>query len=133
MDVIQLKWELLTQIQDVSQACLPEEACGFLMGTNGVVQRVFAIENDLHSLVKYEMNPKQQLDAMLWAEENGLEITAIFHSHPTGPATPSYRDIVQFYYPGVAAVILSFSNQQWTCQAFIIENGSYKKVPLELV
>ncbi len=132
MDVIQLKLEHFMQLQGYAQACLPEEACGFLLGKNHIVQQVTSIENSLHSSVKYLMNPRQQLDAMLWAEENGLEITGIFHSHPNGPATPSHSDIERFYYPGSAAVILSRSNAQWNYLAFRIEYGSYRKISLEV-
>ena len=41
------------------------------------------------------MEPKEQLKALRWLEEHGMEVVAIFHSHPARPANPvtnGYRE-----------------------------------------
>src|SRR4051812_32096567 len=62
-----------------------EEACGLLSGANGRAEQLYLIENALHSPVEYYMDPVQQVRAMLEIEAAGLEVCAIFHSHPAGP------------------------------------------------
>src|SRR5690606_24265006 len=83
--------------------------CGLLAGLEGRVRCLYPIENRLHSAVAYEMEPHQQLQAMLEMEEAGLQLLAIYHSHPTGPQTPSATDVDQSYYPGVAYIIVSLA------------------------
>src|SRR5512146_1553484 len=92
-------------------SCLPEEACGLLGGRREDPQgtpdspftaaAVLPIENELHSLVRFRMAPAEQLKAFYWLEEHGLELAAIFHSHPQGPDHPSATDLAEFAYPGV--------------------------------
>lgn len=102
----------------------PLEACGILAGKAGEIVCAYAIENKLHSPTAYEMEPQQQLAAMLEIEDNGWEMTAVYHSHPQGPETPSATDIVKAYYPDVIQVIVSLQQpEQPTMRAFWIRNG----------
>ena len=112
------------------EAVLPEEACGLLLGKDGLVERVVVVENELHSPVTFRMAPQEQLDAILLAEKESLDITGIFHSHPAGPGHPSCTDIANFFYPGSATVILFPGPQGWKCRAFMIEAGSFHEIPL---
>ncbi len=112
----------------------PLEACGILAGLHGRVQRVYAVENRLRSPVAFEMEPQQQLHAMLDLEEAGLEMLAIYHSHPTGPQTPSATDVAKAYYPDVAHVIVSFSDRRSpSIRAFTINEGVFDEIVLKIV
>ncbi len=117
-------------ILEAVNAVLPEEACGLLLGKDGVVERVVVVENEIHSPVTFRMNPQEQLDALLLAEEIGLDITGIFHSHPQGPDHPSETDVSRFFYPGSATIILSPIQNGWQCRGFMIETGSYREIPV---
>ncbi len=112
--------------------CLPEEACGLIFGKNGEVHQIFFIENEYHSPVQFRMNPKQQLEALIWGEENNMDIMGIFHSHPKGPSHPSETDLMQFYYPESMMVILSLLDTEWQCKAFKIENQKYKEFLIQI-
>ena len=90
-----------------AEAERPNEACGLLAGIGGRVRRVYPVENIHHSPTVYEMNPAQQLAAFLDMEAAGWELSAIYHSHPAGPAEPSPTDIAQAYYPDSLYVIVS--------------------------
>lgn len=64
----------------------PLEGCGFLSGRNEVAAVVHPVPNELKSSSAFRMDPEQQLAALLDIESRGLEIHAIFHSHPgSGP------------------------------------------------
>ena len=121
---------MLQQLQDA----YPLEGCGILGGADGRVQHLYAVENLLHSPVAYEMEPLQQLRAMLDLEEAGMEMLAIYHSHPQGPQTPSPTDVAQAYYPDVVQVIVSLADcQRPTVRAFTIRDGHIDEIVLKIV
>ncbi|MFN2187161.1 MAG: M67 family metallopeptidase [Candidatus Promineifilaceae bacterium] len=105
------------------EAELPNEGCGFLAGTSNRVLRGYAVENLLKSPTAFEMNPQQQLEALLDIEQREIEVLAIYHSHPNGPEYPSQEDISKAYYPDTLIVIVSFAmNSSPSVRSFII-NG----------
>jgi proteasome lid subunit RPN8/RPN11 len=110
---------------------LPNEACGLLGGRGDVVEQVIAVENAAHSPVRYEMAPVQQLEAMLALENAGLELTAIYHSHPAGPATPSPTDVAEAYYPDSLYLIYAPDERgQWRGRAFRLVDGQVSETPV---
>jgi len=109
---------------------LPEEACGLLAGIERRVTLVMPIENQLHSPVRFSMEPRAQLKAFLDIDQENLQLVGIFHSHPAGPAHPSYTDIEEFYYPGAVSVIWSRQGGVWQARGFWIDAGSSDEVPL---
>jgi [CysO sulfur-carrier protein]-S-L-cysteine hydrolase len=120
---------------DHVQNCFPEEACGLAGGiidSSARVSEVLLVENMLHSPVRFRMHPAEQLRAFSTLEDHGLELVAIFHSHPTGPEIPSATDVSEFFYPGVISLIFSRSQETggWRGRGFIIEPGEIREVPL---
>jgi len=115
-----------------SQSVLPEEGCGFVIGKGLVPIEALPVTNRLHSPVRFEMEPTEQLKAMLWAEENGMDIVAIYHSHPMGPSVPSPTDLAEFAYPGVVSLILSRQQhgEPWELRAFQIRNQHYEELSI---
>jgi len=112
----------------------PMEGCGLLAGNGGRVQQLYAIDNIRNSPIEYEMDPGQQLRAMIDLEEKGWELIAIYHSHPNGPPVPSASDVSQAYYPETAYVIISLVDQQQpSVRCFNIVSGKVAEVPLLLV
>jgi proteasome lid subunit RPN8/RPN11 len=105
------------------ERCLPEEACGLLAGRDGCTIAVYAVENKMHSPVRFRMAPQQQVDTLFEIEGRGWELYAIYHSHPSGPPRPSPTDIAEAAYPGVAYLVWSPLDEGWLCRAFSIENG----------
>lgn len=112
---------------------LPEEACGLLAGNNNKVTIVIPISNQLHSRVKYFMEPVELLKGLEKIEAEQLDLLAIFHSHPEGPFRPSETDVKEFLYPGVATIICSPINENWVLKSFMIENDHYHEIELVLV
>jgi proteasome lid subunit RPN8/RPN11 len=119
-----------TMLEHVLQ-CLPEEACGLVGGTGSQARIVFPIMNQLHSRERFEMEPREQIKALGWLEEHGLEVVSIFHSHPRGPQTPSPTDIDNFNYPPAVTLIWAPKETEWQVQGFsIIEKQAS---PLQLI
>ena len=114
-------------------ALRPLEGCGLMAGRNGVIQSIYQVSNRLNSPVAFEMDPAEQLAAMLDIEERGLEFLAIYHSHPNGPATPSSVDLKKNYYPETAQVIVSWSDPNHaTIRAFRIHDGDVSEIPFQI-
>ena len=116
------------------QEAYPLEACGILAGRRGDVSRHYAVENRLQSSVAFEMDPQQQLEAMMDLEDAGLRMLAIFHSHPKGPETPSPTDVAKAYYPDTAQVIVSLADRRRpVVRAFMIRDGRVDEITLNIV
>lgn len=116
-----------------TQARYPQEACGLLAGQGNCISHIYIIENILRSPVAYEMDPQQQLEAMLNVEALDLELLAAYHSHPQGPQTPSATDIAQAYYPELAQIIISLHDQlNPSVRAFTIVNEHVTEIRLQL-
>lgn len=71
----------------------PNECCGILSGSDSAVDQLYRITNVVSSPVRYQMDPQEQLNAMLDSERNGWELLAFYHSHTHSPAYPSATDV----------------------------------------
>ena len=110
----------------------PEEACGLVGGVDGHAARLYPVENVRHSPVAFEMEPLQQIKAMLAMEAEGLELIAIYHSHPDGPARPSATDVANAYYPDAVQLIISLADRaRPSVRAFTIVDGTVAEVGWE--
>jgi proteasome lid subunit RPN8/RPN11 len=79
------------------------------------------------------MDPVQQIKAMLAMEAEGLELIAIYHSHPDGPARPSPTDVALAYYPDTVQLIISLSDRaRPSVRGFTIVDGVVAEVGWEL-
>ena len=110
----------------------PEEACGMLAGKDGHVLRVFPATNELHSQVRYRIEPKEQLDIFNEIEQQGWDLLAIYHSHPKGPAHPSKTDIQEAYYPEAIYIIWAQTGGIWNYRGFLIQDGKFMEVPIHI-
>lgn len=128
--VFQIKRPFLNQLLAHLQSERPLEACGILAGQGGQVTKLYPIENSLKSQTAYQMNPQQQLAAMLEIEKRGWEMLAIYHSHPKGPETPSPTDIAQAYYPDTIQVIVSLQRRRPSIRAFTIVDGRVDEIEI---
>jgi proteasome lid subunit RPN8/RPN11 len=88
----------------------PKEACGILAGTNGLVKKVYPLQNVSEKPETcYFMEPKEQLQVFKEMRKNNLAMLAIYHSHIKVPAYPSKKDTELAFYPDAGYVIISLS------------------------
>jgi len=132
MNSLNLTKEQLQRLITYVDSHAPLEACGLLAGKGSQVEVIFEVTNQAQSPVRYVMDPIEQLHAFEEIESRGLELLAIFHSHPAGPETVSPTDIEQASYD-VAYIILAHVDAEWRARGFWIENGSYREVTLKLL
>lgn len=108
----------------------PEEACGLLAGQGERVLAVIPVTNELHSQVRYRMEPAEQLRAFLEIDRRGWELIGIYHSHPLGPDEPSQTDIAEAFYPESVYLIISGQVSGWVFRGFFIQDGQVSEIPI---
>jgi proteasome lid subunit RPN8/RPN11 len=112
----------------------PFECCGLLAGHItegvGVVSARYAVQNDAASPKKYLSNPRDMLNAFRDMRERGLELLAIYHSHPTSAPVPSSHDIEQnknTYGESAVHVIVSLAGPQPEVRAWWLGETEYRE------
>src|SRR5262245_21327595 len=74
----------------------PLEGCGLLAGTVaggvGTVTARYPLVNEAASPVEYRSEPRSMLRAVRDIDRQGLEVLAVYHSHPTSAPIPSRTD-----------------------------------------
>lgn len=122
--------EMLAHVKEQA----PLEACGLLSGRDDRVEKVYLVENQAKSPQQFVMDPLQQLRVFEEIEEDGLELAAIFHSHPAGPEAVSATDVEQAAYP-VVHIVLARQNgsETWSARGFWIENRAVTEVNLQIL
>ena len=75
----------------------PYEACAILLGNTDEetwqTTEIFLAENIDKSEINFTISNEQLLEGYKRAEEKGLDIVGIFHSHPKSEASPSDTDV----------------------------------------
>ena len=112
----------------------PYEVCGLLSGNNGMVSKIFRMINVDESSVSYMMDPSEQFKALKDMRIEGLELMAIYHSHPTSPAYPSQTDIRLAFYPEASYIIISLQKVSAPdIKGYRIVDGNITKEVLEVI
>jgi len=76
----------------------PDECCGFFFGNEigqeRIITNILTVDNSKEGDKKrrFEIAPKDYLDAERFADENELQLLGVYHSHPNHPAVPSEHD-----------------------------------------
>ena len=117
-----IKPEHWSQMEREVDAYAPEEACGIVAGRGNHSELVIPVTNILHSVTSFRMEPKEQLNAFLLAEERSLDILAIYHSHPEGIDKPSFTDLKELTFPGIIYLIWYKAVDRWNCRGYLMRN-----------
>ena len=120
-------------MQAHAASLMPEEVCGFVAGVRNRSTAVFPVENITHRSDVFQMETKQQLEALMALDDNGWELLAIYHSHPGGSFRPSELDY-QGHYPECALLIWIPDLGGWSCRAYRIdENNEFAEISVMLL
>lgn len=101
----------------------PLEACGLLVGRGDRVERFVACINEAASARIYTIPPKELLRAERAAEDDGLEIIGVFHSHTHSEPYPSPTDVDQAPDPGWHYAIVSLKREAPETRCYRIVDG----------
>lgn len=106
--------------------CYPEEACGLLVGNPARAQVVHfvACENVAHSAKVYSIDPKVLLRSERDAEDSGLELIGVMHSHTHTEPYPSPTDVEQAPDPTWHYVIVSLKREAPETRSYRLTDGT---------
>lgn len=108
----------------------PLEACGLLVGKGSRVHRFVACTNGAASARVYTIPGKELLRAEMAAEDDGLEIIGVFHSHTHSEPYPSPTDVAQAPDPGWFYVIVSLKRDAPEPRCYRIRDEVVSEVPI---
>jgi proteasome lid subunit RPN8/RPN11 len=120
------------QMEGDVRAKAPEEACGIVVGEGNRSRLVIPVTNILHSSTRFRMEPKEQLNAFLFAEEKRLDILAVYHSHPQGINKPSATDFEELTFLGIIYLIWYINDAVWNCRGYLM-NPSMNAVEVPVI
>jgi proteasome lid subunit RPN8/RPN11 len=108
-----------------------EEACGLVVGIGNYSKLVIPVTNILHDPHRFRMDPQEELNAFLLADQKGWEVLAIYHSHPHGIARPSITDHAELTFPGMIYLIWFQQYDAWQCRGYLMQSeGKGVEVPV---
>ena len=110
MNKLEIPDKIFRQMVAQAKALAPIEACGILAGSNGKVEKLYQMTNADNSSTHFMMEPREQFRTVKDIRSAGLEMLAIYHSHPETPARPSAEDIRLALTPNVIYVIVSLQS-----------------------
>lgn len=117
--------EVAAQITALAYDCYPEEACGLIAGAlgTGEVTRFYPCRNVAASTRVYSIDPREHLRAERDAEDAGLEIVGVVHSHTHTEPYPSPTDVAQAPDPGWHYIIVSLKREAPEMRSYRIVDG----------
>ena len=122
MNPLEIPKHIFAEMLVQSRAEAPLEACGILAGRENLVRQLYKMANTDQSADHFTMAPEEQFAVMKDMRAKGLEMLAIYHSHPASPARPSAEDVRLAFTPGVIYVIVSLQEPaKPQIRGFIIE------------
>ena len=97
--MLQISKSLIQQIEAHGESHYPEEGAGLILGRflgeTRNAEQLLPLENQFEASSRhnrYMIEPEEMIRAEIKAEDLGLDIIGVFHSHPNHPAIPSEFD-----------------------------------------
>ena len=105
---------------------LPDEVCGLLAARPGhdIAVRYYPCRNADESSRTYTIDPRDHLRADRDAEDRGLDLIGVVHSHTHTEAYPSPTDVAQAPVPDWHYVIVSLKEPEPVVRSYRIVEGN---------
>ncbi len=108
----------------------PLECCGLLAGIIradgiGEVRLRYPLLNAAASPVEFESEPQSHFSADRDIRRQGLEVLAIYHSHPISAPVPSRKDLERSWSADVVNFIVSLTTTPPTVRAWWLSTEAY--------
>ncbi|MHB1499876.1 MAG: M67 family metallopeptidase [Candidatus Dormibacteria bacterium] len=121
--------DLFRRMRQLAEASYPYEGCGVLLGRPTATESGVSQVVEGHNLVtdrrhdRYELDPRDIIQAERSARERGEEVVGFFHTHPDHPARPSQFDTDRAW-PGYHYVVIAVhEGRQVAATAWCLEDA----------
>jgi proteasome lid subunit RPN8/RPN11 len=123
------------QIVAHARACKPQEMCGLLVGEPGRdrVLEFHPCRNAAASAIVYTLDPRDYMRVERDADDRGLAVLGVVHSHTHTEAYPSQTDVAQAPDPNWNYAIVSLKYDPPRLRNFRIVAGVISETALERV
>ncbi|MGG3862757.1 Mov34/MPN/PAD-1 family protein [Aneurinibacillus aneurinilyticus] len=113
---------------------LPNEACGLMSGPTGIEtgHTLWKLPNEAKQRNRFLLSEDTISEVLEEMKKRGEQLTGIFHSHPTKVAYPSATDIACNPYPGVAYIIISFTDSPPVVRCFTMKDNKLQQLDIVL-
>ena len=139
-----LPHELYLEMIAQAWAERPNECCGILAGhidespTAGTsrqarVERRYPLINALASPTEFESEARSMLHACRDMDSQGLEMLAVYHSHPASDPVPSKKDRERSLDESIMAVIISLKGAEPQTCAWWLTADAFRAATWEIV
>lgn len=119
--IVRLPAEMRDEIIAHARSEAPRECCGIIGGVDGELRELYRLTNTYPGVDFYEPDPTELYERYRDLDSRGLEIAAIYHSHPVSQAYPSRRDVEHAGWPDSVYFICSLEHpEQPVLRAFRI-------------
>lgn len=132
MSELRLTRDVYEQMVSHCLDAYPLEGCGLLAATSpdSTVVTCYPTRNIAESSRVYTVDPGDHLRIDRSAEEAGLQIVGVFHSHTHTPAYPSPTDVSQAPDPSWHYVLISLARARAEVQSFRLVDGAIDREQL---
>jgi proteasome lid subunit RPN8/RPN11 len=89
----------------------PAECCGMLIGRAAEIVAAVRAANVADTPTRYEIDPKDHIEARREARARGLEVVGFYHSHPHSDARPSPTDVAEATYENHVYLIVGLTSE----------------------
>ena len=126
----QLLEEMLAHAREES----PRECCGMIACEGDRAVAAHRVQNvAVNRKTAYFMDPKEQLLTMQAIEDAGLEVGAIYHSHPRSEPVPSPTDVnLAKQWPGMQWIIIGLTSDEPEVRTWQIVGTEFHEDPHEV-
>lgn len=112
------------QLSEDALRTYPDECCGFLLGIEKrderAIEEIIVVNNakEGDKRRRFEITAQDYLKAERYAEDKGLTLLGVYHSHPNHPSVPSEHDriVAQPYFSYIIIAVRQneiVSKQSW--------------------
>ncbi len=124
----------MQQLLHAAQETPELEVCGLIsaVGNNPITcHPIKNVATQPHT--RFQLDAKQQIAAFALMRKQGETLYGIYHSHPTGPATPSKTDVQLSAYPEALHFIISLNTKGvLELRCFKIVNALIQEIALNI-
>ena len=129
---------VLADVLAHARAEVPRECCGLLAGRveggDGRVVRGFRLVNEAADpATRFVSEPRDMFAAVKAMRAEGLEVLAVYHSHPKSPPVPSRTDREWNYSPDVVTLIVSLASDPPAVRGWWLTEVDYREAEWEEV
>ena len=125
--------DLLDEIVAHAVRDAPNECCGVVLERDGAVTAVQALENLAASPFRFDIDGSA-LIPLLFGEDDGTQLAAIYHSHTRSEPYPSQTDVnFAAGWPGTEWLIVGIKKgAEPVVRSYLIDGGEVSEVPVEV-